>query len=145
MGETAAATSPRLVWSVATLVRAVADALTARFSVCTVRGEISGFSRAASGHCYFNLKDAEGGHGSAALIRCTMFRRAAALLDFPPADGQLVELRGRLGVYEARGELQLVVEAMQRAGDGALYEKFLRLKAKLEAQGLFDEIGRAHV
>ena len=126
------------MWSVAALVRAVVDALTARFSVCKVRGEISGFSRAASGHCYFNLKDAEGGHSGAALIRCTMFRRAAALLDFSPADGQLVELRGRLGVYEARGELQLVVEAMTRAGDGALYEKFLRLKAKLEAQGLFD-------
>ncbi len=103
--------------------------------MCAVRGEISGFSRAASGHCYFNLKDADGGN---ALVRCAMFRRAASLLDFTPADGQLIELRGRLAVYEPRGELQLVVEGMQRAGAGALYEQYLRLKALLEAQGLFD-------
>ena len=64
-----------------------------------------------------------------------MFRRAATLLDFAPADGQLVELRGRLALYEPRGELQLVVEAMRAAGAGALYEQFLRLKAKLEAAG----------
>lgn len=124
----------RLVWSVAGLVQAVADALAARFPVCLVRGEISAFVRAASGHCYFSLKDAD---GAAALLRCAMFRRAASLLDFAPADGQLVELRGRLAVYEPRGELQFVVEGMQRAGAGALFEQFLRLRAKLEAQGLF--------
>jgi exodeoxyribonuclease VII large subunit len=124
-----------MVWGVAALVHAVADALSARFSACTIRGEISGFSRASSGHCYLSLKDAD---GASALIRCAMFRRAASLLDFSPADGQLVEVRGRLGVYEPRGELQFVVESMQRAGAGALFEKFLRLKAKLEAEGLFD-------
>jgi len=122
------------VWSVAALLLAVGDALAARFPVTAVRGEISGFARAASGHCYFNLKDADGG---AAVLRCAMFRRAASLLDFAPADGQQVELRGRIVVYEARGELQLVVESMQRAGAGALFEQFLRLKAKLEAEGLF--------
>ena len=126
---------PRVVWSVAALVRSVADALQARFGSCTVRGEISGFSRAASGHCYFNLKDVD---GEAALIRCAMFRRSASLLDFAPADGQEVQVRGRLAVYEPRGELQLVVEAMTRSGDGALYEQFMRLKARLEAEGLFD-------
>jgi len=125
----------RSVWSVAALVREVAELVGAGIGACTVRGEISGYSRAASGHCYFNLKDAEGG---TALIRCAMFRRAAGLLAFAPADGQLVELRGRLGVYEPRGELQFVVEAMQRAGAGALYERFLRVKASLEAEGLFD-------
>jgi len=125
----------RGVWSVASLVQELAQTLLARFSMCAVRGEISGFSRAASGHCYFNLKDADGGN---ALVRCAMFRRAASLLDFTPADGQLIELRGRLTVYEPRGELQLVVEGMQRAGAGALYEQYLRLKALLEAQGLFD-------
>jgi exodeoxyribonuclease VII large subunit len=125
----------RAVWSVSTLVNEVAQTLLARFSACAVRGEISGFSRAASGHCYFSLKDADGG---AALVRCAMFRRAASLLEFTPADGQLIELRGRLAVYEPRGELQLVVEAMQRAGAGALYEQFLRLKGQLQAQGLFD-------
>ena len=123
------------VWSVAALVQELAQTLLARFSMCAVRGELSGFSRAASGHCYFNLKDADGGN---ALVRCAMFRRAASLLDFAPADGQLIELRGRLTVYEPRGELQLVVEGMQRAGAGALYEQYLRLKALLEAQGLLD-------
>jgi exodeoxyribonuclease VII large subunit len=71
-------------------------------------------------------------------LRCAMFRRAATLVDFQPADGQQVELRGRLGVYEPRGELQMVVEALQRVGTGTLYEEFLRLKSRLEAQGLFD-------
>ena len=125
----------RAAWGVAALVREVGELLAGRFSVCTVRGEISGFSRAASGHCYFNLKDADGG---SALLRCAMFRRAASLLAFAPRDGQLVELRGRLGVYEPRGELQVIVEAMHGAGAGALYEQFLRIRAQLEAQGLFD-------
>ena len=97
-----------------------------------MRGEVSNFSRAASGHCYFSIKDETG------QIRCAMFRRAASLLDFAPRDGELVELRGRLGVYEQRGDLQLIVESMSRAGQGALFEQFLRLKAKLELEGLFD-------
>ena len=122
----------RRVWSVGALCRAVADALEARFNPVTVRGEITGFSRAASGHCYFGLKDAQG------QVRCAMFRRAAGLLDFQPRDGELVEVSGRLGVYEQRGDLQLIVESMRRAGQGALFEQFLRLKAKLEAEGLFD-------
>ena len=121
-----------LVWEVGALCRAVSDALQARFNPVAVRGEISGFSRAASGHCYFSIKDAGG------QIRCAMFRRAAQLMDFSPRDGELVELRGRLGIYEQRGDLQLVVESMQRAGQGALFEQFLRLKAQLEAEGLFD-------
>ncbi len=125
------ATTPR-IWPVGALCRAVADALDARFNPVAVRGEISGFNRAASGHCYFSLKDESG------QIRCAMFRRAAGLLDFAPRDGELVEVRGRLGVYEARGDLQLIVESMSRAGQGALFEQFLRLKAQLEAEGLFD-------
>jgi exodeoxyribonuclease VII large subunit len=126
---------PRLVWTVAALVHAVADALASRFPVCAVRGEISAFSRAGSGHCYFCLKDT---NGDAALIRCAMFRRTATMLDFAPADGQLVEVRGRVTLYEPRGELQFVVESMRPAGAGALLEQFLRLKAKLEAEGLFE-------
>ena len=121
-----------LVWEVGALCRAIADALEARFNPVAVRGEITGFSRASSGHCYFSIKDAGG------QLRCAMFRRAASLLDFSPRDGELVELRGRIGVYEARGDLQFIVESMQRAGQGALFEQFLRLKAKLEAEGLFD-------
>ena len=125
----------RSVWGVGALVHAVADTLASRFPAVTVRGELSGFSRAASGHCYLSLKDADGGN---ALLRCAMFRRAASLLDFTPADGQLVEARGRIAVYEPRGDLQFVVESMQRAGAGALYEQFLKLRARLAAEGLFD-------
>ena len=123
--------APR-VWEVGALCRAVADVLQARFNPVAVRGEITGFMRASSGHCYFSIKDAQG------QIRCAMFKRAAGLLDFTPRDGELVELRGRLGVYEQRGDLQLIVESLQRAGQGALFEQFLRLKAQLEAEGLFD-------
>lgn len=125
----------RQVWGVAALLQAASDALAARFGACAVRGEISGFARAASGHCYFNLKDAERGEGA---LRCAFFRRSASLVDFAPADGQLVDVRGRLGVYGARGELQLIVESMQRTGAGALYEQFLRLRARLHDEGLFD-------
>jgi exodeoxyribonuclease VII large subunit len=120
------------IWQVGALCRAIADALEARFNPVAVRGEVSGFSRASSGHCYFSLKDENG------QIRCAMFRRTAGLLDFTPRDGELVDVRGRLGVYEPRGDLQLIVESMSRAGQGALFEQFLRLKAKLEGEGLFD-------
>ena len=68
-------------------------------------------------------------------IRCAMFRRAAGLLQFTPRDGELVEVQGRLGVYEPRGDLQLIVESLRRAGQGALFEQFLRLKATLEGRG----------
>jgi exodeoxyribonuclease VII large subunit len=125
----------RLVWSVGALLQAIGDALTARFGACTVRGEVAGFGRAPSGHCYFTLKDAD---GAPALLRCAMFRRAATLLDFDPADGMAVEVRGRVATYDARGEMQLVVESMKQAGAGALLERFLRLKAVLQAEGLFD-------
>jgi exodeoxyribonuclease VII large subunit len=129
------AAAARQPWTVGALLLATSDLLAARFGAVAVRGELSGFVRAASGHCYFALKD---GGGAPALLRCAMFRRASALLDFAPADGQQVELRGRLGVYDTRGELQVVVESMQRVGTGTLYEEFLRLKARLQAQGLFD-------
>lgn len=123
------------VWSVAALLIAVGDALAARFGACAVQGELSGYTRAASGHCYFTLKDAE---GAAASMRCVMFRRASTLLEFSPRDGQQVELRGRMALYEPRGEMQFVVESMRALGAGSLYEQFLRLKAKLQAEGLFD-------
>ena len=123
---------PAQVWQVGALCRAIADALDARFNPVTVRGEISGFSRASSGHCYFSLKDASG------QIRCAMFKRAASMADFMPRDGDLVEVRGRIDVYTPRGDLQLIVESISQAGQGALFEQFLRLKAKLEAEGLFE-------
>jgi exodeoxyribonuclease VII large subunit len=107
------------VWGVSALLLAAGDALSARFGAVTVRGELSGATRASSGHCYFTLKDASGGAGA---LRCAMFKRAAALSNVPLQDGLQVELRGRLAVYEARGELQMVVESMQRLGAGQLYE-----------------------
>jgi exodeoxyribonuclease VII large subunit len=123
--------TPR-IWQVGALCRAVADCLEARFNPVAVRGEVSGFSRPSSGHFYFSLKDSQG------QIRCAMFRRAASLLPFVPRDGDVVEVLGRLGVYEPRGDLQLVVESLSRAGQGALFEQFLQRKARLEALGLFD-------
>ena len=122
----------RLVWAVGPLMRAIADALAARFNPVAVRGEISGFSRAASGHCYFSLKDESG------QVRCAMFRRSADQLDFAPRDGQVVQAQGKLDVYGPRGDLQLIVESLKPAGQGALFEQFLRLKAQLADEGLFD-------
>lgn len=130
-----AAPAERTAWGVAALLQAGSDALWSRFGPVAVRGELSGYTRAASGHCYFALKDDS---GLPALLRCAMFRRSALLVDFEPREGQRVELRGRLDLYAARGELQLVVEAMLRVGQGTLYEEFLRLRARLEAAGLFD-------
>ncbi|MDZ4130857.1 MAG: exodeoxyribonuclease VII large subunit [Hydrogenophaga sp.] len=120
------------VWAVGPLMRAIADALASRFNPVVVRGELSGFSRATSGHCYFVLKDETG------QVRCAMFRRAADQLGFNPRDGLRVEARGKLDVYGPRGDLQLIVDSLQPAGQGALFEQFLRLKAQLEGDGLFD-------
>jgi exodeoxyribonuclease VII large subunit len=125
------ALAPR-IWQVGALCRAIADCLDARFSPVAVRGEVSGLSRPSSGHLYFVLKDAQG------QIRCAMFRRAASLLDFVPREGEMVEVSGRLAVYEARGDLQLIVESIRRSGQGTLFEQFLQRKARLEAEGLFD-------
>jgi exodeoxyribonuclease VII large subunit len=124
-------TAPR-IWAVGALCRMIAQVLNARLNPVAVRGEISGFSRASSGHCYFTLKDDNG------QIRCAMFRRAASQLRHPVKDGDQVELTGQLGVYEARGDLQLVVDSLRPIGQGALLEAFLRLKARLEGEGLFE-------
>lgn len=119
------------VWAVGALLQALSDTLGARFNPVAVQGEISGFSRAASGHCYFSLKDEAG------QLRCAMFRRSADLLSFDPANGQRVQVQGRIDIYGPRGDLQLIVESMQTVGQGALFEQFLRLKARLETEGLF--------
>jgi exodeoxyribonuclease VII large subunit len=128
------AAAPRVL-GVAELLLAASDALQVRLGAVTVCGELSGFTRAASGHCYFTLKDADGAN---AVLRCAMFRRAAVLLDFTPRDGQHVEVRGRVVIYEPRGELQCVAEALLPRGAGSMYELFLRQKARLQAAGLFD-------
>jgi exodeoxyribonuclease VII large subunit len=96
-----------------------------------VTGELSNLARAPSGHCYFSLKDER------AQVRCVLFKSRFKLLDWVPGNGMQVELRGAPSLYEPRGEFQLTVDFMRRAGLGALFEKFARLKAKLEAEGPF--------
>jgi exodeoxyribonuclease VII large subunit len=96
-----------------------------------VGGEVSNLTRASSGHCYFSLKDER------AQVRCVMFRHRMQYLDWNPDNGMQVEVRARPTLYEARGEFQLAVEFMRRAGLGALHEAFTRLKTKLAKDGLF--------
>ena len=122
----------REIFSPSQLVRLARDLLEDTFPLIWVEGEISNFSRPASGHLYFSLKDAQ------AQIRCAMFRNRAMLLRFKPADGTRVLARARVSLYEARGEFQLIVEHLEEAGEGALLRAFEQLKAKLAAEGLFD-------
>lgn len=120
------------VISVTALNRRVAQMLQSGFGSMWVRGEIRGFMQAASGHWYFTLKD-EG-----AEVRCAMFAGSNRRLGFYPKTGDKVEVRARVSLYQPRGEYQLVVDGMRHAGLGNLYEQFLRLKDKLQREGLFD-------
>ena len=120
------------VLSVSQLLRSARDVLERRFPLQWISGEVSNLRPAASGHLYFTLKDA------AAQVDCVMFKGRAATLDWDLADGQKVEARALVTLYEPRGRFQLNVEAMRRAGLGPLFERFLRLKEKLEKEGLFD-------
>jgi exodeoxyribonuclease VII large subunit len=119
------------VLTVTELNRAARKAIEGALPALWVAGEISNFRRYDSGHCYFVLKDSE------AQVRCVMFRHRASLLGWQPADGAEVELRAVPSLYEARGDFQLNVETMRRAGRGALYAAFERLKAQLAGEGLF--------
>ncbi len=121
----------RVVLSVAALNRAARALIEGGFGVVWVEGEISNFSRPGSGHWYFTLKDRE------AQLRCTMWRPRNTLLRFTPRDGQLVQARGRVSLYEVRGEFQLVVEHLEDAGAGALQRAYEELRARLAAEGLF--------
>ncbi len=123
------------VISVSELNLRARELIEAEFPLLWVAGEVSNFMRAASGHCYFSIKDAS------AQVRCVFFRHKSAGLDWKPENGLQVEVRALPTFYEARGEFQLTVETMRRAGAGALFEAFERLKQKLEAEGLF-EMGR---
>jgi exodeoxyribonuclease VII large subunit len=96
-----------------------------------VQGEISNLSRPASGHVYFTLKD------SSAALRCVMWKTSAVRLGIPLQDGKAVEVHGKIGVYEVSGQYQLYVDQIRPVGEGALYQEFMRLKAMLEAEGLF--------
>lgn len=127
-------TSPAVIPTVipvSALNRAARVAIERGVAQCWVSGEISNLTRAPSGHWYFTLKDA------AASVRCAMFRGRNQFVGFTPENGQQVEVRAQATLYEPRGEFQLAVEAMRRAGTGNLFEAFMRLKAKLEAEGLF--------
>jgi len=119
--------------TVSALNRAVAGTLARGFPSVRVRGEIGNLTRAASGHWYFTLKD------DAAQVRCVMFRSRNALVNFALREGDAVEVRASVGLYEARGEFQLTVDALERAGQGRLFEEFMRLKQRLAAEGLFED------
>ncbi|NDY42069.1 exodeoxyribonuclease VII large subunit [Dissulfurirhabdus thermomarina] len=131
--EDAAAPGERRVWRVAELHHAVQGALDAAFPPVWVEGEVSNLRAPASGHLYFTLKD------EAASLRCVLFRAQGARLAFRPEDGRHILCLGRLNVYPARGDLQLVVEYAEPAGEGALRLAFEQLKRRLAAEGLFDE------
>jgi exodeoxyribonuclease VII large subunit len=107
--------------------------LEGHFPLLWIEGELSNLARPASGHLYFSLKDAR------AQVRCAMFRNRNRALRFRPADGQQVLLRARAGLYEGRGEFQLIVESMEEAGHGALQRAYDELHARLAAEGLFDD------
>ena len=121
---------------VSQLNRLARERLESSFPLCWVAGEVSNLTYAASGHVYFSLKD------KAAQVRCVMFRNRAQLLGWRLENGQHLEARVLVTLYEARGDFQLNVETARRAGVGNLYEKFLALKDQLEREGLFAESGK---
>jgi len=121
------------VLAVSELVRRIAGLLERQFPLLRVRGEISNLSVASSGHHYFSLKDRQ------SQIRCVMFRNKAQFMGFRPKEGDMVEVLAQLSVYEPRGDIQLQIEQMRPAGQGDLQLQFLRLKQKLQAEGLFDQ------
>ena len=121
---------------VSLLNRLARERLESAFPLCWVAGEVSNLTYAASGHVYFSLKD------KAAQVRCVMFRNRAQLLGWRLENGQHLEARVLVTLYEARGDFQLNVETARRAGIGNLYEKFLALKDQLEREGLFAESGK---
>ncbi|MDO5056045.1 MAG: exodeoxyribonuclease VII large subunit [Lautropia sp.] len=121
-----------VVLTVGQLNRMAGRLLQETLGVVRVSGELSNVTRAASGHWYFTLKEA------GASVRAVMFRGVAQQIDFVPREGDRVEVRARVSLYEARGDFQLVVERLQRAGAGDVWQRFARLKARLQAEGLFD-------
>ncbi|MFN3397846.1 MAG: exodeoxyribonuclease VII large subunit, partial [Sulfurimicrobium sp.] len=124
------------VLTVSELNRHAKAVLEQTFPLLWVGGEISNFLRATSGHWYFTLKDGQ------AQVRCAMFRHKSQYIDFKPENGMHVEVRALVTLYEARGEYQLNVESMRRAGLGALFAAFEKLKTKLAGEGLFEDAGK---
>jgi exodeoxyribonuclease VII large subunit len=124
--------TPR-IWQVSELNHAARNLLETRFGVVTVSGEISGFTRARSGHWYFRLKDMDG------QVSCAMFRNKNLYCSFEPKEGDLVHFKAKVSLYPDRGDYQLIGEQMQLAGSGNLQQAFLALKQKLLDEGLFDD------
>ncbi|MDO9393373.1 MAG: exodeoxyribonuclease VII large subunit, partial [Methylotenera sp.] len=120
------------ILTVSELNRLANQVLTQSFPLFWISGEVSNLTRAASGHWYFSLKDA------GAQVRCVMFKGRNSYLDWSPKEGDKVEARCTVTLYEARGDFQLTIEFLQRAGMGVLFEAFEKLKAKLQQEGLFD-------
>ena len=131
MSYTPTASTPRDVISVTSLNRMARSLLENHFGNVTVEGEISNLSTPGSGHWYFTLKD-EGSQ-----IRCAMFRNSNMSVRFRPRDGMQIIVRGRLSIYEGRGDYQLIASSLEEAGDGALRRRFEMLKQKLSEEGLF--------
>jgi exodeoxyribonuclease VII large subunit len=131
VSATAAPRSDRDIYSVSRLNREVKMLLERGFGTLWLEAEISNLARPSSGHWYFSLKD------SGAQVRCCMFRQRNMLCTFAVKDGQKVLVRARIGLYEPRGEFQLVIEHMEDAGFGALQRQFEQLAARLSAEGLF--------
>lgn len=124
--------TPQKILSVTALNRMAREVLQASFPLFWVSGEVSNFTRAASGHWYFSLKDA------GAQVRCVMFKGRNSHVDFIPREGDKIEARATVTLYEARGDFQLTVEFVQKAGLGDLFEAFEKLKRQLQQEGLFD-------
>jgi Exodeoxyribonuclease VII large subunit (EC 3.1.11.6) len=124
-------TSDDPVLSVAELTRGLSDLVEDRYDDVWVEGELSDFTRAASGHCYFSLKDED------AQIRCVMWKHLTQYVYFEPEEGMQVRVNGHASVYERRGDLQIQAQAMRQAGKGAQQKAFEALKQKLQAEGLF--------
>ena len=149
----------RDIYTVSRLNREVRTVLETGFPLLWIEAELSNFARPTSGHWYFSLKD------EAAQVKCAMFRNRNQLVKVLPENGKQVLVRARIGLYEPRGDYQIIVEHMEEAGDGALRRQFDLLKDKLANEGLFDsahkkpipqhvtrvgiitssKIGRAHV
>jgi exodeoxyribonuclease VII large subunit len=125
--------APGGVLTVSALTRLIKDTLAGAFPAVWVRGEISGFKRADSGHLYFSLKE-----GRDAVLACAMWKGSTGRLAFRPADGVEVEAFGYIDVYPPRGSYQLIVQELRPAGIGALLLALEELKRRLQAEGLFD-------
>jgi exodeoxyribonuclease VII large subunit len=122
------------LWTVSELTRYVRDLIESDNNLqdIWVQGEVSNLSRPTSGHMYFTLKD------TSCSLRCVMWRNTVRQQAYLPKDGEAIEVHGAVNVYEAAGQYQLYADLIRPAGEGALYQEFLRLKARLEAEGLFD-------